>query len=227
MTCITKGADPRPEIQVGDLQQPTCRVCQVPFQQGLHCEFGLEEGEEYFFVLVTPTDPNSFVSMSADMRVVAQSAVLSNPTASASAQPANCNGASQPRDHDIDMEGESSIVVKGSVSPEPVDEIHSLGRAHDASEVSRAASSTSSRHLPRITPRSFCKFSHVRSPLILCMLTYGFAALGAPLNTLDLRVIDTDRLYEAGNSKNVQAFIGFRKGQPIHPEESRKRRRVD
>lgn len=44
---------------------------------------------------------------------------------------------------------------------------------------------------------------------------------------LDLLAIDFNRLYKAGNSKNVQAFIGFMKGQPSHPEESRKRRRGD
>lgn len=156
MACITEGIDPKPELQVGDLEQPTCRACQVPFQQGMHHELGLKEGEEYFFVLVTPTDPSSFVSMSANRCVVAQSAVLPNPTVTASAETADYNGGSQNRDHDIYMEGESSIVVKGSVSPEPVDGIPHVGRAHDASEVSRAASSTSNRHLPRITPRSFC-----------------------------------------------------------------------
>lgn len=31
---------------------------------------GLKEGEEYFFVLMTPTDPNSFVTMSDNNRVV-------------------------------------------------------------------------------------------------------------------------------------------------------------
>ncbi|KAG6362559.1 hypothetical protein INS49_007651 [Diaporthe citri] len=128
---------------------PTCRVRRVPFQQGAHCESGLEEGEEYFFVLVTPTDPNSFVSMSDNVRVVAQSGV------------------------------EQAIAVSGA--------------SHQPS--------------PKITPEKF--------------------SLESRLDTLDLLAVDTGRLYKAGNSKNVQAFIGFMKGEPSFQEESRKRRRVD
>lgn len=60
------------------------------------------------------------------------------------------------------------------------------------------------------------------------MLTHEFAALDEPLQSLDLWKVDTTRLYKAGNSRNVDAFIGFMKGEPDHPEEkARKRRRVN
>lgn len=58
-------------------QPPTCRALRVPFQQGKHCESDLEAGEEYFFALMMPTDANSFISMSNNKRVVAQSAAVS------------------------------------------------------------------------------------------------------------------------------------------------------
>lgn len=166
MVCLTQ--------EVGPSQPTTCRVCRVPFQQGTHCEYGLEEGKDYFFVLVTPTDPNSFVSMSDNRCVVAQDGFAQGGFAQAIA------------------------AVRASNHPRF-----------------------------RSTPEQFCMLCPVGSPLIRCVLTYGLAALESPLDMLDLRAIDTDRLYKAGNSKNMQAFIGFMKGEPTHPEESRKRRRVD
>lgn len=162
--CLPQEAGLSPEIQEGELQPPACRVCRVPFQQGKHCEPGLEEGEEYFFVLITPTDPNHFVSMSDIKRVVARSGT---------------------------------------------------------------AASWRAQSGPKVATDNFCKSSLAGPPLISCMLTHGFEALESRLNTLDLLAIDTSRLYKAGNSKNAQAFIGFLKGEPCHPEESRKRRRVD
>lgn len=71
------------EEQESELQQPTCRVRQVPLKKGTHCESGLEEDEEYFFVLVTPTDPNSFVSISETKRVVAPPPAVVPPNLSA------------------------------------------------------------------------------------------------------------------------------------------------
>lgn len=54
-----------------NLQFPTasCRVSQSHWSSGEHCEHNLEESEEYFFVLVTPTDPESFVGFSPTRRV--------------------------------------------------------------------------------------------------------------------------------------------------------------
>lgn len=160
MACLSQANDPS--------EPPTCRALGLPLQQGAHYESGLEEGEEYFFVLMTPTDPNSFVSMSDYNRVAARPLV------------------------------ERPLVPFGAPN----------------------------QPRPRNTPEQFCKLCP--GPTLLCyMLTYGFAALESPLDMLDLRTIDTSRLYKAGNSKNVQAFIGFMKGEPSHPEESRKRRRMD
>lgn len=70
--CLPQEAGLSHELQAGELQPPAYRVYQVPFQQGKHCKSGLEEGKEYFFVLVMPTDPNHFVSMSKNKRMVAR-----------------------------------------------------------------------------------------------------------------------------------------------------------
>lgn len=157
-------------MQAGKLQQPTCRVCRVPFQQGNHCESDLEEGEEYFFVLVTPTDPNSFVSVSDNKRVVAHSR-------GASVQPC--------------------AVPSPCIQPGP-----------------------------EISFETFCKLSLSNHPLICCMLTHGFAGLESRLDKLNLLDIDTSRLYRAGNSKNLRAFIGIMKHESSHPEELKMRRKV-
>jgi hypothetical protein len=42
-------------------EQGTCRSHRRSYSRGEHYEYGLEEGEQYFFLLVTPTDPASFV----------------------------------------------------------------------------------------------------------------------------------------------------------------------
>jgi len=45
-------------------QPPGCRVVQVSVTSGEHRETLLVEGEEYFFVLLKPKDPKSFVRLS-------------------------------------------------------------------------------------------------------------------------------------------------------------------
>ena len=43
---------------------PTCRFYRYNYSRGEHYEYDLEEGEKHFVVLVTPTDPSSFVDVS-------------------------------------------------------------------------------------------------------------------------------------------------------------------
>lgn len=43
---------------------PTCQVYRCDNPSQLHCEFEVDEGQEYFVVLMTPTDPFSFAVLS-------------------------------------------------------------------------------------------------------------------------------------------------------------------
>jgi hypothetical protein len=57
-------------IQNEVAEQPsTCRVCRATHSVGRHYESGLQEGEEYFFVLVLPDDPTSIVFISKIERI--------------------------------------------------------------------------------------------------------------------------------------------------------------
>lgn len=83
MACIPQ------EVQSGAQEQaavarstPACRVHRTNLHQGSHCESGLRAGEEYFFILTTPADPNSFVVVSNRKRVVTRPSVRPNPSAS-------------------------------------------------------------------------------------------------------------------------------------------------
>lgn len=163
MSCITQEAGSGLQDEDGEIQSPTCRAARTEFQQGSHRESGLEEGEEYFFVLVTPTDRSSFVSMSSAKRVVA---------------------------------------------PAPV---------------------TPSKRGSRSTHQSFCKLSSSRPLLNHYWLTHDLAALGPQpaAGSLDPRALDFDRAFIAENSKDLKAYIIVAKDEPRHPDESRKRRRVE
>lgn len=101
MACIPHEPGSRPQEQErgarsepDEAQLPTCRVHRTNLHQAKHYEAGLEEGEEYFFVLMTPADPNSFVCVSNPKRVIAQwiirvvrFAIESSAASSASSQP--------------------------------------------------------------------------------------------------------------------------------------------
>jgi hypothetical protein len=45
-------------------QIPACRFDECRYSKGKHYEDGLKAGEEYFFVLLMPADPDSFVALS-------------------------------------------------------------------------------------------------------------------------------------------------------------------
>lgn len=98
----------------------------------MHWESDLVEGEEYFFALVIPTDPNSFVSMSDNKRVVAPSTTRPNPSASASARPGNRNSAFRFPARNNDRDENSVISVRRSDSTGPADEIQPPARAQNA-----------------------------------------------------------------------------------------------
>lgn len=98
----------------------------------MHWESDLVEGEEYFFALVIPTDPNSFVSMSDNKRVVAPSAARPNPSASASARRGPCNSAFRVPARNNGRNGNSVISVRrSSGSTRPPDEIQPPARAQN------------------------------------------------------------------------------------------------
>lgn len=162
--CFPPEIGPGSDVQVSNPQPPTCRIRHVPFKQGMHYEFGLEEGEEYFFVLSTPTDPNSFVSMSKIERVSTQPNAPPNPAASASAGPTDPNGALRRPAHATDMEGEMSIVVMGSESPEPMTGLNSPDFAHNGAGRPSAASGSSNQRVPKIVTRAFCMSSSSMHP---------------------------------------------------------------
>lgn len=166
MDCFPIEIGPGSDLQVSNPQSPTCRVCHVPFKQGAHYESGLEEGEEYFFVLLTPMKPNSFVSMSQGVCLVAQPRVPPNPAASASAGPTDPIGASRRLADDLDMGEGMSIVVKGSGSPEPMNGLNSLDFAHNGAAGPSAASGSSNQRLLRNTTnsRAFCMSFSSMSP---------------------------------------------------------------
>ncbi|KAL2132429.1 hypothetical protein VTI74DRAFT_3798 [Chaetomium olivicolor] len=66
MTCIAVWDEDDSEQRTGQAgltnpRLPPCRSYRYSYSRGEHYEYNLEEGEEYFFVLVMPTDPGSFI----------------------------------------------------------------------------------------------------------------------------------------------------------------------
>lgn len=77
MPCIAPKGEDDPEQQPDQNKSatpslPTCRACRGDHKGGWHYEGGLKEDEEYFFVLVTPSNPTSFVGFSSIKRTGAQ-----------------------------------------------------------------------------------------------------------------------------------------------------------
>ncbi|KXX81537.1 hypothetical protein MMYC01_202498 [Madurella mycetomatis] len=85
MPCIAPKGEDSPEQRTDQNKSvipsvPTCRVCRSGHSEGWHYEYGLEEDEEYFFVLVTPSDPTSFVGLSSVKRTDAHPQPRSTPS---------------------------------------------------------------------------------------------------------------------------------------------------
>lgn len=131
----------------------------------MHWESGLAEGEEYFFALVIPTDPNSFVSMSDNKRVVAPSAARPNPSASASARPGNRNSAFRFPARNNGRDGNSLISVRRSESAGPADEMQPPVRAQNAAEGDGAAPEASNESGTIIPIGYICRSYPAQPPL--------------------------------------------------------------
>lgn len=162
--CFPPEIGPGSGVQVSKPEPPTCRISHVSFKQGTHFESGLEEGEEYYFVLLTPTDPSSFISMSQNERVITQPSAPPNPRASASVRSADPNGAFRRPARATDIDEEMSIVVKGSESPEPMTGLNSLDFAHNGAGGPSRASGSSNQRVPKIVTRAFCMSSSSMHP---------------------------------------------------------------
>lgn len=131
----------------------------------MHWESGLAEGEEYFFALVIPTDPNSFVSMSDNKRVIAPSAARPNPSAPASARPGHRNSAFRFPSRNNGRGGNSVTSVRRSDSAGPADEIQPPVREQNAAEGDGTAPEASNESGTIIPIGYICKSYPVRSPL--------------------------------------------------------------
>lgn len=233
MDCLPQGIVSSPDIQAGQLRLTTCRVSQVSFQQGTHCESELKLGEEYFFVLATPADPDSFVRISNEKRVVAQLVVRPNPSAGASAQPAYHNDSVHSPALDLESEGESAILVRDSDSSEPIGRIRRRGRSHNAPRRSGAAPRASRQPGTTVPYGPFCKSSPVANPLSHHSLTHDFAAPKCQLDkmkVLKFLADDDSTWFETEHSdaeNNENYVVGRIKKDNSLPERSGKRRRVD
>lgn len=238
------------------LTTSTCRVHRTDLRKGTHCERNLKEGEEYFFVLVTPEDPYSFVCVSNTKRVIARSPVSPilltseppqlqsyNTISSSPFDDDNVdegpNGASESDDSLYLSEPESSGADDSAAevdnspdvhnSSESEDEAPPPGRSLVAAERSDNVSRAPDRSAMNIAPGSFCKSCPTGPSSNRCILTNSVPALGPRLETLEILelALARDRWYRALNSDNVLAVIGIAKGEKVLAEESRKRRRID
>lgn len=217
---------------------------------------GLEAGEEYFSVLVTPMDPKSFVVVSStkcvvpqpDIRpdasvsssspgpVVAQPIVHSNALASQAVRPAPPqNDAVQVPLHIRDgAEGpesisgsDSSVFSSGTAPSEPVTEALAPIRSHDAEGGSLVVPVASNQSRNNIAEESICKLCLGLPQMHRCMLTLGFAARGPRLEPAAVRNLRLPRYYGwYWNSGDVPAVIGITIPEEEVSEQSRKRRRI-
>lgn len=215
MPCIPQEVDMNPQMQVGDANLSTCRVHRTNLQKGTHCESHLKAGEEYFFVLVTPEDPNSFVSVSDTKRQTVQSPVRPNsPLFSGSPRLGSHSAAFSSPSVDDEVDGgphsasayDDSMYTSEPESPEvdesaaEVDDSPHVDDATDfedwapppvrslvAAQQSRpgAVSRAPNRSACNIAPGSFSK-SSAGSPSDHVMLTHRFPALGPRLETLEV-----------------------------------------
>lgn len=215
MTCIPQGVRSGAQEQAAvarstpdRLLLPACRVHRTNLLQGSHCESGLRAGEEYFFILVTPADPESFVVVSNTKRVVARPSIRPNPsvgapskspvvakpivnsnrTASAPAPPTAQRDEIQVPAQVRHGESPASISRPGnsvsrprSESPELVNGALVPSRLHDVAQVSRAAPGALNQPGQNMAGGSFCKLSRDVSSLNCRMLTHRFAVRGPRL----------------------------------------------
>ncbi len=126
------------EDEMTSLRLPTCRFYRYKYSRGEHYEHDLEENEEYFFLLVTTTDPDSFVRVSSVTRPALRlppstpSSVVSSPSLHehrvTSFRTTNASGTSgpepqSPRADDTDDEEGNGIVGGEELSPSPTPEL--------------------------------------------------------------------------------------------------------
>ncbi len=254
MACITgqDGGESEQRIDQAGMpnpQPPTCRVYRSKSSRGEHTEYNIVEGDEYFFLLVTPTDPGAFAGVSsvaspalrplppAPSPLLHQSGMAVSQTAPAVAssgpEPQNLRVNSLPKssgpdtDHE-ELDNDQSHSDFDSLSARPA----WARRPHKSMpggywearerERNRAAARNAQEG-------SFCKCLAANLPdeVLSHVLTSDLVAFGPRLDALDVFKIDRDRWYEVKNSENVQAVIGILAGEKLlSGEPSKKRRRV-
>lgn len=234
---------------------PACQVYRCDNPSQLHCEFEVEEGQKYFVVLMTPTDPFSFAvmsrvdnlpydlsSISSDSSMIMRSSLdsvsLSDSSSETSPRPPEALEYSAPEPphsrahspHSVHCDdGVNGGVGSSSPQPEPVvvGGDSSPANAPSAADESGVADA-STPDMATAPPGSFGK--NIFPAHMLALHTHIIITtpvLGPRLQSLDIFEINKNRWYEAKNLENVRAVIGIVKGERYLPGEPRKRRRVD
>ncbi|KAK3309069.1 uncharacterized protein B0T15DRAFT_483533 [Chaetomium strumarium] len=172
-------------------------------------EDDLEAGEEYFFVLLMPADPDSFVALSS---VTDMAHRASTPSRERSRPPSQVfrHG---PRTSAPGGWPSELLSPRRSGSPD--------GSSADTSDLI----SNGTVSIGGVSPHPTVA---VTAPaLATATVPAGSFTLGPRLCTLDVFKIDKERWYEARNAENVQAVIGILAGEKSLPEETKKRPRIE
>ncbi len=242
------------DVVMADRRLAPCRVYRCNDSRGEHSEHDLEKGEKYFFLLVTPADPRSFVGVS-DVSIVTGTIprLPSPPTGAAAALSAGFSvgvpgvpstpprrppsptsaPASPSAGSSVDMSSVTSTPPRRPPSTPGAAASPSAGSSVDMSSVTSppSRSPTPVTGAAATAPAgSFSKYPtflpHHLLKLLSRMLTSHLVALGPPLHSLD--VLSVDRWHEGRNSENVRAVIGILAEERLLPEETRsKRPRLD
>ncbi|KAK4238256.1 hypothetical protein C8A03DRAFT_43955 [Achaetomium macrosporum] len=200
-------------------QLPTCRSYRYDCSTGEHCECDLGEDEECVFVLLTPADPGSFVTISQNTRVVRS--LSSSPPTSITSSPTLDSG------RETACQTAEMCVSPGPEPQSPRDTFLRVAGADVGHEVGERVSPSPSRELELQSINGDSPTAEILLA-VPCAYTGFRVALGPRLRNLDILSIDREQWYEGRSSENVQAVIGILNGKRFLLEGGpRKRPRQD
>ncbi|KAM7187192.1 hypothetical protein V8F33_011371 [Rhypophila sp. PSN 637] len=210
LACITPG------------DQNACRVYRANYRREQEARIDdLVDGEEYFVVLLTPEDPDSFVGISSIIRWTSPAPRSQGP-----------NDLTAPKRITVEPEGFSSPQLHmplpdfssdSDISPEEgIDLTSGLALSPSAGSSLGSESNTGDiSTMPEQEPANAESRPVASNPRPTSFM------LGPRLDALDIFKVDRKRWYEARSNDDMRAVIGILSGEKILPEESRKRRRLD
>lgn len=236
LDCIARGDLREPAQQNGENERifPTCQVYRCDNPSQLHCEFEVDEGQEYFVVLMTPTDPFSFAVLSKvdslpyDLSSISGDSSMITSSSSDSVSLSDFSSVTSPRPLE-ELEYSAPEPPRSRArSPRAVQNAGGVNGGAKSSSPESEPVAIDGDSSPANAPSAAAEsdVTDVSTPDIVTAPP-GSLVLGPRLQSLDIFEINRNRWYEAKSSENVRAVIGIVKGERYLPGEPRKRRRVD